>query len=79
MVTITFINPLKLPGSMGRIKTKLIKRKTKEILAVGEDGLTENFSDNKKSAEALATFKSKKMRNIVAGYLTRLKKAKEEI
>jgi small subunit ribosomal protein S17e len=64
---------------MGRIKTKLIKRKTKEILSVSESQLTDKYEDNKKVAESVAEFRSKKMRNIVAGYLTRLKKAKEDI
>lgn len=64
---------------MGRIKTKLIKRKTKEILSVSESQLTDKYADNKKVAEEVAEFRSKKMRNIVSGYLTRLKKAKEDI
>lgn len=64
---------------MGRIKTKLIKRKTKDIMNAAEEKVTEDFDQNKKAAGEMATFKSKKMRNIVAGYLTRLKKAKEEI
>ena len=64
---------------MGRIKTKLIKRKTKDIMNVAEDRVTEDFNQNKIAAGEMATFRSKKMRNIVAGYLTRLKKAQEEI
>ncbi len=64
---------------MGRIKTKLIKRKTKELMAIASQNMTETFTENKKNVEALMTFKSKKMRNVVAGYATRLKKAQEEI
>jgi small subunit ribosomal protein S17e len=61
---------------MGRIKTKLIKRKTKEIMK-SNAAITDKFENNKKAAESVAEFRSKKMRNIVAGYLTRLKKAQD--
>ena len=64
---------------MGRIKTKLIKRKTKELFAVAKDNLVEDFTQNKSFVSEYMTYKSKKMRNIVAGYATRLKKAQEEI
>ncbi|MGM5483334.1 MAG: 30S ribosomal protein S17e [Nanobdellota archaeon] len=64
---------------MGRIKTKLIKRKTKDLMNFAGDKINENFSDNKERVKELMSYKSKKMRNIVAGYTTRLKKAQEEI
>jgi len=59
---------------MGRIKTKLIKRKTKELMKVAKDDMSDDFVSNKAKVGELMTFKSKKMRNIVAGYATRLKK-----
>ena len=59
---------------MGRIKTKLIKRKTKELMKVAESNISDDFVSNKAQIGELMTFKSKKMRNIVAGYATRLKK-----
>lgn len=64
---------------MGRIKTKLIKRKTHELMSVAADELNENFASNKEKVSSKMNFQSKKMRNIVAGYVTRLKKAQEEI
>lgn len=64
---------------MGRIKTKLVKRKTHELMAVAKDSVNENFDSNKEKVSSKMSFKSKKMRNIVAGYVTRLKKAQEEI
>ena len=64
---------------MGRIKTKLVKRKTHELMAANSESLTENFETNKLKVSAQMTFQSKKLRNIVAGYVTRLKKAQEEI
>lgn len=59
---------------MGRIKTKKIKRRTKEVFAELGDTLTTGFEDNKKLLNEHYTIASKKMRNIVAGYCTRLKK-----
>ncbi len=41
--------------------------------------ITDKYDDNKKIVSQLVNTKSKKMRNIIAGYATRLKKAEEEI
>ena len=59
---------------MGRIKTQLIKRTTKEIMRKHKDKIKTNFEDNKKVVEANSDVSSKKLRNIIAGYMTRLKK-----
>lgn len=59
---------------MGRIKTALIKRKTKELLKMHGDKFTMDFSQNKQIANQYLKVNSKKLRNIVAGYMTRLKK-----
>ena len=59
---------------MGRIKTKLIKRKTRELLSSYGEKFTADFTENKKIIAQLAEIPSKKLRNIVAGYATRLKK-----
>lgn len=64
---------------MGRIKTKLIKRKTKDLMNAVKNNVDDNFVKNKETVVSLMKIKSKKMRNIVAGYVTRLKKAQEEI
>ena len=63
---------------MGRIKTKLIKRVTYELLEEHRDKLKDNFEDNKKALAELAEIPSKKIRNAVAGYITRLVKAKKD-
>jgi len=59
---------------MGRIKTKLIKRLTLEFFERHKDKLTEDFKANKKIVEEFMAGTSKKMRNVIAGYATRLKK-----
>lgn len=59
---------------MGRIKTKLVKRKVKELIGAHGDEFTEDFEENKKLAEKFMEFPSQKIRNIIAGYVTRLKR-----
>lgn len=62
---------------MGRIKTAFIKRKTKELMKKHGDKFTKDFTENKKIADNLIKVTSKKLRNIIAGYLTRLKKKED--
>jgi len=59
---------------MGRIKTMLIKRTTEELMEKHGDEFTKSFDDNKRILGGRAKIASKKMRNIIAGYATRLKK-----
>jgi len=59
---------------MGRIKTQLIKRTTKEIMRKHKDKVKTNFEENKKVVEQNSDVSSKKLRNIIAGYMTRLKR-----
>ncbi|RLE39668.1 30S ribosomal protein S17e [Candidatus Woesearchaeota archaeon] len=64
---------------MGRIRTQLIKRKTHELIREYGDEFKNNFEENKKLVEKFANIPSKKLRNIIAGYVTRLTKTKEEL
>ena len=59
---------------MGRIKTRILKTKTKEIMDRHGSKLDNDFEKNKKVISEKAEIKSKKLRNIIAGYSTRLKK-----
>lgn len=63
---------------MGRIKTKLTKRLTFDIIKAAKERLTTNFDENKKVIQEYIADASKKTRNSVAGYATRLMKHKEE-
>jgi len=63
---------------MGRIKTTPIKRTTQAIFEKDKQEFTNDFNENKKIVEKHAQFQSKKIRNVVAGYLTRLNKNKDE-
>ena len=64
---------------MGRIKTMLIKRTANTLISRNPGKFKESFDDNKKRVSEYAEIRSKKLRNIVAGYLARLvKKQKSE-
>ncbi|MEK6967264.1 MAG: 30S ribosomal protein S17e [Nanoarchaeota archaeon] len=57
---------------MGRIKTQLIKRVTKDFLKRYRAELSTEFEKNKKVADLHIKTRSRKIRNVIAGYATRL-------
>lgn len=57
---------------MGRIKTTLIKRTANTLIKKHPERFTENFDENKKAVDEVAEVQSKKLRNVIAGYITRL-------
>jgi len=60
---------------MGKIKTKLIRRTSKALVEKGVE-FSESFEKNKKVLKD--TMPSKKMRNWIAGYLSRVKKQEQK-
>lgn len=60
---------------MGRIKTKLIKRITHKLIDKYPEKFTASFDENKKILANLIIGESKKIRNAIAGYITRLKQS----
>ena len=63
---------------MGRIKTTLVKRAAIKLFNSSKEKFGEDFSKNKLIVAQLAEIPSKKLRNTVAGYVTRLVKQKED-
>ena len=61
---------------MGRIKSKLIKRTGRNLLSE-DNSFTGDFSENKNVLGKMMP--GKKIRNQVAGYITRKKKAKKRV
>lgn len=59
---------------MGRIKTLMIKRVTHDLVKKHGDRFTTDFYQNKKIIDELVESQSKKLKNIVTGYTTRLVK-----
>ncbi|MBI4144442.1 30S ribosomal protein S17e [Candidatus Woesearchaeota archaeon] len=58
---------------MGRIKTKLIKRISEDLVKFHHDKLSKTYADNSKVVPSLLNMPtSKKIRNSIAGYITRL-------
>jgi len=59
---------------MGRIKTSFIKHIARDMFENQPDKFSTNFDKNKEALKELIDIKSKKSRNILAGYLTSLKR-----
>ena len=57
---------------MGRIKTQLTKRITIDLLREHGDDFKNDFEENKKQVSRYTDVSSKKLRNVIAGYATRL-------
>jgi small subunit ribosomal protein S17e len=60
---------------MGRIKTRLVKSITHSLLEGYSDRFSTNYEENKLKVSELVDVKSKKLRNIIAGYVTRIMKS----
>ena len=59
---------------MGRIKTKLAKRIGKKLVKEHSQEFTSEFDKNKPLVSAYTNVSSIKMRNVIAGYTSRLVK-----
>jgi small subunit ribosomal protein S17e len=62
---------------MGRIKTKLVKRVAFDLMQGHKDKLTNDFEGNKLALNEILGNPNKKLRNSIAGYVTRLMKQAE--
>ena len=63
---------------MWRIKTQLVKRITRQLIKKHSRVFKNNFNDNKALISRFTNIKSKKIRNTVAGYVTRMVRAKQD-
>mgnify|MGYP001570628152 FL=1 len=57
---------------MGRIKTKLVKRTAKELIERDRNIFSKDFNLNKQVLKDVAEINSKKLKNVIAGYIARL-------
>ena len=57
---------------MGKVRTEQVKRIARELLDEYPGKFTIDFENNKKLVDALTNISSKKLRNRVAGYTSRL-------
>lgn len=60
---------------MGRIRPGFVKRQAEQLLTANREKFTMKFDENKKALEPLAEFPTKKLRNLIAGYITKKLKA----
>ncbi len=64
---------------MGRIKSTFVKSSGKKIYDMGGSEFTSNFDENKEIIKKFAEIPSKRLRNSVVGYITRLVKKEEKL
>ncbi len=64
---------------MGKVRPKYIKNTARKLVEMYPDRFTTDFEENKKAVMELTDITSKRIRNQVAGYITRLMKQRERI
>lgn len=57
---------------MGKVRTEHVKRIARELVERFPDKFTTDFENNKKVLESVAEIPTTKLRNKIAGYITRL-------
>ena len=62
---------------MGRVKTQLAKRAALRLMKEHPETFKKDFSENKTLLMGVTEINSKKLRNVIAGYLTRLVKQRQ--
>ena len=58
---------------MGKVRTETVKRAARELVERFPDRFTNEYEANKLAVNGLLRSPSKKLRNLIAGYVTRLK------
>ncbi|MFB6174376.1 MAG: 30S ribosomal protein S17e [Candidatus Nanohalobium sp.] len=57
---------------MGRVRQTYVKRLAKDLVTADKERFSEDFDENKEELKETEEFKSKKLRNRVAGYIVRV-------
>ncbi|MEM2027504.1 MAG: 30S ribosomal protein S17e [Candidatus Bathyarchaeia archaeon] len=57
---------------MGNVRPEKVKRIARELIRKYPDKFTANFEENKKILSSIALIPSTRLRNSIAGYITRL-------
>jgi len=76
--TLIFINKFLLLSIMGRIKTRFEKTSGKKIYSKVKSDVSEDFQKNKDVVTKYAEIPSKRLRNKIVGYVTRLYKQEQK-
>ena len=70
--SLTLRAPLRLRSPQGRVRTKTVKKAARNIVEKYYSRLTMDFQTNKKMADEVAIIPTKRLRNKIAGFMTRL-------
>jgi len=57
---------------LGRVRIEMVKKLAKELVGTHHDMFSTDFEANKKAVDQLVDSKTNRVRNRVAGYVTRL-------
>jgi small subunit ribosomal protein S17e len=71
-------SPVSKLFKLGKVRTDTVKRISRELLRRFPDRFTGDFESDKQSVNDLVTTPSKRLRNRIAGYITRLKMVEAE-
>jgi len=63
---------MRLNQHLGKVRPEKVKKIARELVKRYPDKFTTDFESNKKTLESVATIYSSKLRNLIAGYITRL-------
>lgn len=58
---------------MGRVRTIMIKKTARELVQMSPERFSTDYEENKKVVDELLNSTTKRVRNRIAGYVTRLK------
>jgi len=58
---------------LGRVRTEMIKKLARELHQANPQRFSTDYEENKKAVDELVNAKTKRVRNRIAGYVTRLK------
>ena len=58
--------------TLGKVRPEHVKKIARELVELYPDKFSTDFQSNKKTVESLAQISSAKLRNRIAGYITRL-------
>lgn len=64
---------------MGRIKTAQVKRVTFDLLRLHQDKFKQDYEHNKLAVDQLTVLHSARIRNRIAGYVTKLMREPENL
>ena len=76
-LAVSFINSIFGKINMGRVKTQLVKRAALRFMKEHPRTFKKDFSENKTLLIGVSEIYSRKLRNVIAGYLTRLVRQRE--